>query len=82
MKISCDEATKICDKNQYGEVSLLDKIKLNFHLFLCKKCGLYSKQNRILTKCYEAHGSAENSNKHCLSETDKKHLEKNLKARI
>ncbi|WP_456378894.1 hypothetical protein [Lutibacter sp.] len=80
MKISCDEATKICDKNQYGEASFWDKIKLNIHLFLCEKCGLYSKQNKILTKCYDAHKGANNT--HCLSEKDKKNLEKELKARI
>lgn len=80
MKISCDEATKICDKNQYGEASLLDKIKLNIHLFLCKKCGLYSKQNRILTKCYEANRDTYNT--HCLSKKDKKDLEIKIKTRI
>ena len=42
MKISCDEATKICDKSQYKEASFLDKVKLNFHLILCKKCGKYT----------------------------------------
>jgi len=82
MKISCDEATKICDKNQYGEASLWDKVKINFHLLLCKKCGLYSKQNTILTKCYEIHKNASNIASHCLSKEDKKHLEKELKARI
>jgi len=82
MKISCDEATKICDKNQYGEASLWDKIKLNFHLFLCKKCGLYSKQNTVLTKCYEVHKNANNEASHCLSEDEKKQLEKGLKAKL
>ena len=82
MKISCDEATKICDKNQYGEASLWDKIKLNFHLFLCKKCGLYSKQNIVLTKCYEVHKNANNGTSHCLSEDEKKQLEKELKAKL
>jgi len=82
MKISCDEATKICDKNQYGEASLWEKIKLNFHLFLCEKCGLYSKQNAVLTKCYEAHKKNKNDSSHCLTEEDKKHLEKELKAKI
>ena len=82
MKISCDEATKICDKNQYGEASLWDKIKLNFHLFLCKKCGLYSKQNTVLTKCYEVYKNANNGALHCLSENEKKHLEKEVKAKL
>ncbi|MFK5958888.1 MAG: hypothetical protein QM495_08480 [Lutibacter sp.] len=82
MKISCDEATKICDKNQYGEASLWEKIKLNLHLFLCKKCGLYSKQNTVLTKCYEAHKNTSNGASHCLSIEDKEHLEEELKSRI
>jgi len=82
MKLSCDEATKICDKNQYGEASLWDKIKLSFHLFLCKKCGMYSKQNTILTKCYNNHKDKEGRTEHCLSEIDKKHIEQEVKARI
>ena len=82
MKISCDEATKICDKNQYGEASLWDKIRLSFHLFLCKKCNLYSKQNKILTTCYKTHKNAGGEKTPCLSEEDKKHLEKELKTRI
>ena len=28
--ISCDEATAICDKNQYGEATLTEKISLSF----------------------------------------------------
>ncbi len=47
--ISCDEATEICDKNQYGEASKWDKLRLNFHLLLCKHCKAYSKQNSIIT---------------------------------
>ncbi|NOR28773.1 MAG: hypothetical protein GQ540_09650 [Lutibacter sp.] len=82
MKLSCDEATKICDKNQYGEASLWDKIRLSFHLFLCEKCGMYSKQNTVLTKCYNKQKDEEGRKEHCLSEADKKHLEKEVKARI
>ena len=84
MKLSCDEATKICDKSQYGEASLMERIKLSFHLFLCKKCGTYTKQNTVLTKCYEAHknNGNGNGNSHCLSEEDKTHIDKELKAKI
>jgi len=82
MKLSCDEATKICDKNQYGEASLWDKIKLNIHIFLCKKCGRYSKQNEIMTKCYEKHQAVEKSNKDCLNEEEKICLDKEVKAKI
>ncbi len=82
MKISCDEATKICDKNQYGEASLWDKIRLNFHLFLCRKCGLYSKQNQVMTKCYEIHKDAKSNENHCLSKVEKQELETQIKARV
>ena len=82
MKLSCDEATKICDKVQYGEASLWEKIKLNFHLLFCKKCGLYTKQNRIMTACYKVHEGFESNKKHCLNEDEKKLLEKELNAKI
>jgi len=82
MKLSCDEATKICDKNQYGEASLWEKIKLNIHIFLCKKCGLYSKQNGIMTRCYEKHQALEKSKKDCLNEQEKKYLDKEVKEKI
>jgi hypothetical protein len=82
MRLSCDEATKICDKNQYGEASLWDKIKLSIHIFLCKKCGLYSKQNEIMTRCYEKHTEVEKCKKDCLDEQEKKYLDKEVKAKI
>lgn len=50
--ISCDEATAICDKNQYGEATLSEKISLGFHLFACKYCKQYSKQNNLMTKIF------------------------------
>lgn len=82
MKLSCDQATKICDQNQYGEASFWDKVKLRFHLFLCEKCGLYSKQNNVLTKCYEIHKNSKNKVKQCLEKEEKEHMEKELKVRI
>ncbi|MGV6845943.1 MAG: hypothetical protein ACWA42_07445 [Lutibacter sp.] len=83
IKISCDEASKICDKNQYKEASLIEKIKLNIHLFLCKNCKLYSKQNKVLTKCI--HGYEKNSpnkNCECLHDSEKKEMEQNIELEI
>ena len=82
MKLSCDEATKICDKNQYGEASLWEKIKFNIHVFLCKKCGLYSKQNRIMTQCYEKHIIFVNGKKAWLNKEEKTHLNKEVREKI
>jgi len=50
-KLTCDEATAICSKNQYGEASVVDKIRMVFHLLFCAVCKLYTKQNTIITKC-------------------------------
>jgi hypothetical protein len=59
LNITCDEATTICDKNQYGEASFFDKIKLNIHFIGCKVCALYTRQNTILTKLYKNKGRAD-----------------------
>jgi hypothetical protein len=50
--INCDEATAICDKNQYGEASIMDKIRLNFHLVVCKYCKAYTKQNHLMSQLF------------------------------
>ena len=48
--LSCDEATLICDKKQYKEASLWEKIRLTVHLAYCKACRKYSAKNNKLTK--------------------------------
>jgi predicted chitinase len=78
MKLTCDEATTICDKTQYGEATLWEKIKLNFHLFMCKNCRLYSKQNKIITKCINGHEHGINETCNCLNEEEKHAIEKEL----
>ncbi len=47
--ILCDEANHVCDKTQYKEASLWEKIKLNIHLIYCKACRKYTKNNTQLT---------------------------------
>jgi hypothetical protein len=48
--IPCDEANHVCDKTQYKEATLWEKIKLNIHLLYCKACRKYTKNNSKLTK--------------------------------
>ena len=48
--LSCDEANHTCDKTQYKEASLWEKIKLNVHLIYCRACREYTKRNSKLTK--------------------------------
>jgi len=78
--INCDEASTICDKTQYREASFFDKIRLQMHLFLCKKCGLYSEQNKIMSKIFSTHLS-HNGTKH-LCDDDKESLKEDLKHQL
>ncbi|AUC83398.1 glycine dehydrogenase [Lacinutrix sp. Bg11-31] len=48
--LSCEEANHTCDKAQYKEATLWEKIKLNFHLAFCAACRKYSSKNAKLTK--------------------------------
>ena len=79
MKISCDKATAICDKSQYGEATFWERLKLSLHLVLCKRCGLYSKQNIVLSKCLKKHKEFKKNIKCCLSEDEKTAMEVTLK---
>ena len=79
LKITCDEATTICDKSQYGAATLLDKLKLSIHFLGCKICSLYTKQNNILTKLYKGHAKSCKATKVCMSKEDKDTLKEELK---
>jgi len=82
MKLTCDEASTICDKSQYGESTLWEKVKLNIHLFLCKKCGLYAKQNKVMSTCYQKLKEEECSKTPHLDQEEKKCMEQDLKTKI
>lgn len=82
MKLTCDEASAICDKSQYNEASFWEKIKLQVHLFLCKKCGLYAKQNKIMSTCLKKIEEVECHKKHHLNQEEIKCLAQELKTKI
>ncbi len=46
----CNEANHVCDKTQYKESTLWEKIILNLHLIYCSACRKYSSNNGKLTK--------------------------------
>ncbi len=50
IKLECHEANHICDKNQYKEATLWEKIKLNIHLIYCRACRKYTARNTKLTR--------------------------------
>lgn len=49
-KITCDEATTICDKSQYNQATFFELVKLNLHFLGCKICKMYSKQNGLMSR--------------------------------
>lgn len=78
-KISCDEATTICDKSQYGEASWKEIIKLKLHFLFCKLCRLYSKQNTFLSLFYKEKAQICTSEKHTLTNEYKMELKEKIK---
>ena len=78
LNITCNQATTICDKSQYGEASFFDKIKLHIHFIDCKICVIYKKQNVLLTKFYK-HKATTAKRKHdslCMTHQEKDDLRK------
>jgi hypothetical protein len=74
LKITCDQATTICDKNQYKEASIKELIKLNIHLLKCRICAVYTKHNITLTNFYKGYSQHCKALKHCMSAEDKEVL--------
>ena len=79
LKITCDEATTICDKSQYGESSLLERIKLNLHFLVCKICSKYTKQNNAMSKLYKMKANDCKKHDHCMNNDDKRSVKKTIR---
>ncbi|WP_165731407.1 hypothetical protein [Polaribacter sp. 20A6] len=78
LKITCDEATTICDKSQYGAATISEKVKLSIHFLSCKICCLYTKQNKTLTNLYKGQAKSCKDIKRCLSKEEKEALKREL----
>ncbi|WP_136465089.1 hypothetical protein [Flagellimonas onchidii] len=76
MKISCEEAAHICNKSQYKEAGLWEIIKLKWHIFMCKTCAKFSKQNTTFTSLCDRAGL------NVLTETEKEEMKKDLEKHI
>ena len=52
---SCEKATLICNKAQYGEASFVDLLQMKLHHLICKTCAKHSSTNTQLTSlCQKA----------------------------
>ena len=47
--VDCTEANLCCDKAQYEEASLVEKLKIHIHNFFCKACKKYTDDNKKLS---------------------------------
>lgn len=74
--IPCEEASQTCDKSQYNEVSIWDKIKLNLHLIYCRTCRKYTKNNSRLSRIIKL------ANVKCLDRDCKEAMRKDLENAI
>ncbi len=74
--ISCEQAKYICDKNQYGDASIIEVIKLNIRLIYCKATRAYSKKNTKLTNVIKT------SNLQTLSSSKKKDMKNQLHKKL
>lgn len=79
LKITCQEANEICNKSQYNEATLSEKIKLNIHIFFCKICAMYSKQNNKLSILFKAKSMDCKNHIRCMKEDDKELLKEKLR---
>lgn len=78
LRITCNEATTICDKSQYKEASFNEKIKLNLHFLTCEICRLYTKQNNKMSRLFKTNSLDCKRRINCLSEADKQVLKEQL----
>ncbi len=74
--VSCEEAKHICDKNQYGEATFIELVKLNIRLMYCKITRAYSKRNGKLTK------TMEKSNIQSISSSQKEVMKQKLQEQL
>lgn len=74
--ISKEEAFHICDKSQYRESNLWEKVKLSFRYLWCRTTRLYVLRNTKLTKTIES------SKLECLNYSERKLLEDRLNEQL
>lgn len=76
MKITCEEAATICNKSQYKEAGFWQVMKLRFHIFTCKTCAKFTKQNKMLTTL------CDKANLNTLTEGEKEVMKKDLEKHL
>lgn len=76
MKKIYARAAIICNKAQYNEASLWERIQLRFYLIFFKECGEYTKKNTQLSSL------CEKATLQALSASEKEEMKKNLEKKL
>ena len=74
--ISCEEAAHICNRKQYKEASLKERIQLFIHILICKTCASFSRKNTKLTHL------CDKAKLQSLSSEDKERMKKHIQEEI
>ena len=74
--MKCQEANHVCDKSQYHEAGLWEKIRLTIHLLYCRFCRKYTSRNKNLTKAIV------DSDLKSISQDDKKAIKDKLQEEL
>ena len=74
--LSCEDANHVCDKSQYREASLWEKVKLSIHLLYCRACREYTDNNAKVTEVIDK------SQPQCLYEDAKKGMQELLQKEL
>ena len=49
LMINCKDATNMISQKEERRLSFKQRIQLSIHLFICKVCDFFYKQNKVLT---------------------------------
>lgn len=77
-KITCDQASTICDKKQYLEASFWERLSLAVHLLSCKICALYVTQNKKMSDLFKVKSTVSSKENTSLTPKEKETLQETL----
>ncbi len=57
LHITCKEAVDYISKKEEKKLTILQNVKLKYHLAICSLCKIFSIQNEIITKALSGYDS-------------------------
>lgn len=75
---TCKKATELVEKEKYDQISWLEKMKMKFHLSVCKACHSYKKKSALIDDFFAKNEVFEDSSK----STDNQYLKNKIITKI